>query len=365
MVAMADWLPGRAVRCLEPKENRAMTVRWKPLVILSGLFLVVALIGVVAITLTLVPRSTQSFLRRARVAHNAGRFEEAEIDFKQALQIDAKDATVHDEFASFYRDWAKHAPAEKRAVLVNERHNHLESAVKFDKAIKGPRLELLKDALRDDLVAESNYWAKEVLKVESENLDAHFVLALEALENRTPNVPDVRRHLEVLEKKKAPAIRRLLVRAKLAESTGEKGARDEAFEQARAIKLGPESDPVDRMAGLRIISLAIRVEADLARLDREVSSMLRQVNDLAQADEVAPARVARVRMLLEQTQRALILRSGRVTAAARKGIDRQVDAIEVQLESMFQLALGGDHDPDLQTYLAYADHLRGQGQPNR
>ena len=62
-----------------------MTVRWKPLVILSGLFLLVALIGVVAITLTLVPRSSQSFLRRARMAHDAGRFEEAEIDFKQAL----------------------------------------------------------------------------------------------------------------------------------------------------------------------------------------------------------------------------------------------------------------------------------------
>src|ERR1700733_10637757 len=197
-----------------------MTVRWKPLVILSGLFLVVALIGVVAITLTLVPRSSQSFLRRARLALNAGRFEEAEIDFKQALQIDAKDATVHDEFASFYRDWAKHSPADKRAALLNERHNHLESAIKFGGAIKGPRLELLKEALRDDLVPESNYWAKEVLKVEPEDLDAHFVLALETLENRTPNVPDVRRHLEVLEKKKAPAIRQLLVRAKLAESTG-------------------------------------------------------------------------------------------------------------------------------------------------
>ncbi len=342
-----------------------MTVRWKPLVILSGLFLLVALIGVVAITLTLVPRSSQSFLRRARMALNAGRFEEAEIDFKQALQIDAKDATVHDEFASFYRDWAKHSPADKRAALLNERHNHLESAVKFGGAIKGPRLELLKDALRDDLVPESNYWAKEVLKVEPEDLDAHFVLALETLENHTPNVPDVRRHLEVLEKKKAPAIRQLLVRAKLAESTGETAAREKAFEQARAIKLGPESDPVDRICGLRIVSLAIRVEADPARLDEKVSDMLRQVRDLGQANELGAARLARVRALLEQTQRALILRAGRVAAAARKGIDRQVDAIEVQLESIFQFALATDRDPDLQTYLAYADHLRFRQQRER
>ena len=335
-----------------------MTVRWKPLVILSALFLLVALIGVVAITLTLVPRSSQSFLRRARMAHDAGRFEEAEIDFKQALQLDAKDATIHDEFAGFYRDWAKHAPDDKRAALLNERHNHLESAVKFDKAIKRPRFELLQDALRDDLVPESNYWAKEVFKIEPENLDAHYVLALEALENRTPNVPDVRRHLEVLEKKKAPAIRRLLVRAKLAEATGDKAARDQAFEQARAIKVGSESDPVDRMAALRIVSLAIRVESDPARLAAEVSTMLRQVNDLGKTNELAPAQVAQLRTLLEQTQRALILRSAHVPDVVKKGIDRQVEAIEIDLESIFNLAFAGERESDLQTYLAYADHLR-------
>ncbi len=37
-----------------------MTVRWKPLLILSGLFVAVALVGVVAITVTLVPRSSQA-----------------------------------------------------------------------------------------------------------------------------------------------------------------------------------------------------------------------------------------------------------------------------------------------------------------
>ena len=120
-----------------------MTVRWKPLVFLSGVFLIVGLIGVVAIILTLVPRSTQDILRWARTAREAGRFEDAEIYFKQALQKDAKDAAIHEEFAGLYRDWAKHAPAEKRAALRNERIKHLRSAVKYDKAIKGPRIELL------------------------------------------------------------------------------------------------------------------------------------------------------------------------------------------------------------------------------
>ena len=92
-----------------------MTVRWKPLVFLSGVFLIVGLIGVVAIVLTLVPRSAQDTLRRARTSREAGRFEDAEIYFKQALQKDANDAAIHEEFAGLYRDWATHAPAEKKA----------------------------------------------------------------------------------------------------------------------------------------------------------------------------------------------------------------------------------------------------------
>ncbi len=31
----------------------------------------------------------------------------------------AKDAAIHEEFAGLYRDWAKHAPAEKRSSLRN------------------------------------------------------------------------------------------------------------------------------------------------------------------------------------------------------------------------------------------------------
>src|SRR4051812_6139683 len=76
MVSGAADLPRRAVRRLEPKENRPMTVRWKPLLILSGLFLVVALIGVVAIILT-APRSSQSILKQARAARGNSRFEDA------------------------------------------------------------------------------------------------------------------------------------------------------------------------------------------------------------------------------------------------------------------------------------------------
>ncbi len=108
-----------------------MTVRWKPLLVLSGLFLVVALVGVVAITLSLVPRSSQGILKMARGAREAGRFENSEIYYKQALQLEPKNAAIHEEFAGLYRDWMNHAPADKKAALRSEWLEHLVSATKI------------------------------------------------------------------------------------------------------------------------------------------------------------------------------------------------------------------------------------------
>jgi len=342
-----------------------MTVRWKPLMILSGLFLAVALVGVVAITLTLVPRSSQGILSRARAARDANRFEDAEIYYKQALQLEAKNAAIHQEFAGLYRDWSRLAPAAKKPALRNERLDQLLSAVKFDKALKGPRQELLKEAMNEDLVADTTYWAKEMLKVEPDNLDAHYALAVGALDDRTPNVPEARRHFNVLEEKQAPPFRRLWIRAKLADTTADVPARDTALAQAGTLALPTDSEPVDRIAGLRILTLAIRSETDAARLDGQVRNMLQQVKQLCRTEDLAPARVARLRSFLEQTQRTLIERTAKVASPNQKSIEGLVDAIEVELEAIFKLALSGDREPDLQTYLTYADHLRFRQQRDR
>jgi cellulose synthase operon protein C len=342
-----------------------MTVRWKPLLILSGLFLAVALVGVVAITLTLVPRSAQGILARARSAREAGRFDDAEIYFKQALQLEAKNAAIHEEFARLYREWAAVAPAERQTALRNERLQHLLDAAKYDKTLRSPREQLLADAMREDLVAESIYWAKDVLGVDSANCDAHYVLAAEAVDGRTPNVPDARRHLDVLEAKNAPLVRRLWIRAKLAEAAGDAQARQEAVEQALKAAVPQEADPVDRMAKLRITCLGIATETDRGRLDGQLRSLHEQVTELSQAQRLAPGRVKRIRVWLEQAQRALSQRAGKLAGPEKKAASAFVDAIDVDLESIFKLALAGDKDADLQTYLSYAEHLLFRSQRER
>ena len=210
-----------------------MTVRWKPLLILSGLFLVVALVGVVAITLDAGAALLAGHPQDGARAREAGRFENSEIYYKQALQLEAKNAAIHEEFAGLYRDWMNHAPPRSRRRSVTIGWNTSSSATKSDKAAKGPRQQLLKDAMSQDLAGDAVYWAKDLLNVDADNLDAHYVLAAEALEARTPNVPEIRRHLKALDDKKASPIRRLWIRAKLADTNGDASGRDEAFAQAR------------------------------------------------------------------------------------------------------------------------------------
>ena len=69
-----------------------MTVRWKPLLVLSGLFLVIAVAGLVAIVFALVPRDSAEILRLARAERAAKQFEQAEIQYQRALQQDPHDA---------------------------------------------------------------------------------------------------------------------------------------------------------------------------------------------------------------------------------------------------------------------------------
>ena len=219
--------------------------------------------------------------------------------------------------------------------------------------------------MREDDVPSSNYWAAEVLNVEAQNFDAHYTLAVAALEIRPPNLPEARRHLEVLTKKNGSPIRLLLVRAMLAEASGDVAGRGAALAQARATTLKPDAEPVDCLAGLRITAMTIRFETDPVRLDEQVGAMLKQVKEMGTGGDLAPPRVARLRFLLERTQKSLMEKSATATASTKKGLERLVDAIETEVESVFKAALSASDEPDLQTYLAYADHLKLRHQRNR
>ncbi len=336
-----------------------MTVRWKPLLILTGLFFVVAVIGVAALVWTWSPRSAQGILNQARVSAAERRFENAEIYFKQALQIDPKNPAIHLEFADLYRDWSRSAPADKHESLRNERTAQLVSAAKVDKSGRGPRVQLLEIAMAQDIAADAVYWAREVLKVEPGNPDAHYVLAVDELESRSPNIPEVKRHLKALREGQAPPCRRALIAALLARSTGDDKGLDEALALARSISLPAAASPIDRLALVRTETVEIQTQKNQEKLAGQVKKLIEQVRQIVADPDLAPGRITRLSQVLEQTQRALAMsrpqdaRPGQPAAP-----DPLTDAIEVELEGIFRKGLSASQKSDLQVYMSYAEHLR-------
>src|SRR5258708_4042882 len=151
-----------------------MTVRWKPLLILSRLFVVIAGMGPVAMAYPRVPRGSADIRPVARAERAAKRYDNALVHYRRALQKDGKNAMIHEEMATMFADWAQSAPAEKKAELRAARLGALVEAAKYGKTLKGPRRQLLEDAMQHDEVAQCVYWAKEVLSVEPANADAHY-----------------------------------------------------------------------------------------------------------------------------------------------------------------------------------------------
>ncbi len=215
--------------------------------------------------------------------------------------------------------------------------------------------------MNEDLVPESLYWAKEVLKLEPDDPDAHFVLAVDALEGRTPNVPEARRHLKVLEEKKAPLVRRLWIRAKLADATGDAGRpQPRPSRRAASLILAADCPPIDRITWLRIVTLADPHAKPIPpRSAARCRRCSRQVKQLTEAHGLAPARVARLRTFLEldpaRLDRALV--QGR-PRADRAEFDRQVEAIEARPRGHLQARTLRRAGARPATFLSYADHLR-------
>ena len=181
--------------------------------------------------------------------------------------------------------------------------------------------------MAQDNTAESLYWAREVLKVDADNTDAHYVLAAEDLETRSPNVPEVKRHLKVLDDHNAPAIRRALVRAKLAQATGDDRGRDEALHEGRSASLAPGADMIDRIARVRLEALDIQCQVQIqsqsetARLGDRVKTLLAHVKELTAIPDIDPGQVTRLSQVLEQTQRTLAARSSK----GKKTGDRAIE----------------------------------------
>jgi len=342
-----------------------MTVRWKPLLVLSGLFAVFAVVGIAAIAYTLLPQRPSDILPAARAARTAGQFDKAQIHYQRALQLDGKNPAVHEEMAAMFAEWAKKAPAQKQPEILGWRLASLAEAAKYGKTLREPRRELLAAAMDHDDSAETLHWAKEVLTLEPENVDAHFALASEALDLRVPDSSEAKRHLPLLESGKAAPVRVASIKARIAKAAGDAGALETVLAAARSLSLPAEAGPVDRTALVRLRALDVETTTDPALLADRVKALKAEAQALAASPQIAPNRIMRLSLLLEQVQKSLTLTAAKGDPSAKGAVDALGDSIEGDVESIFQRALSAATKTDLHVYLVYADHLRYRGKRDR
>ncbi len=337
-----------------------MSVRWKPMILLSALFVLIAAMGLLAITSTLVQSSAEEILLQARAEVKDGKFDRAKIQYERALQRDPRNAAIHAELAGMLERWSEKSP-DLRAKLRPMWIHQLVEAAKYGPQLPGPRQELLADALRREESGESLYWARELIPLDRENLDACYVLAAEALEQQPAKVDEAKPYLEKLVAREPGRARTLWLQARVAEESRDEAALGPVREAFRTSR--PTVDPVDQLARLRLRVFDLRKTENPDLLATRVEALQKELAAVV-IDETAPARVRLVSTLLEQAQ-------GHLAEVAARQPDQKgpIEALGQSLESVadatYKKAIEASGQTDLRPYLAFAESLLVRNQGDR
>ena len=341
-----------------------MTVRWKPLLVLSGLFLVTAVLGLLAIVYAMVPRGSADLLGQARAERLTKGYDRAVVRYRQALQKEGKDPAIHLEMAEMYAEWAAgEVSAEKRAELHALQLRSLAEAARYGKTLAEPRRRLMLDALRQDEGAEAQHWAEELLAIAPKDLDALYVMADKALSDGAPDLAGARKSLEALEVEQPPRVRTDWVRARLAKLAREDGQLAEVLARARQTALPPTADPVDRLALLRLRVMDTEATDSAADLTERVGTIREEARALIDAADAPPARATVVGELLDRVGTILTQASDQADEADKRLLAPATEAVEQAVEAAFRKATESSKGADLRVARSYASHLlvRGKG----
>ena len=300
---------------------------------------------------------TADILARARVERKSKEYDKAKLDYQRALKLDGRNPAIHEEMADLYQEWARQAPPEKKAELRGLYLASLTAAANNGSKQAGPRRRMLAEAIRQDDVIEQVRWAKSLAPLDPTNADAHYVLAADALDGTSPNIPELRRHQKVLDAEVPRRVRGEWVAARAAAQTNDKPRLDEILKKSRALTLPADADPTDRMALLRLRALDVATTVDVSGLAGPVELVAREALSASSEPEIPSTRIARISLLIEEVQKSLI-RRGMETPSSQDRLKTFADTLDAAAETIFQKSLDVKGGAELTVYLAYADHLR-------
>ena len=334
-----------------------MTVRWKPLLILSGLFVVVALAGLMTIATVMGSRGSSDFIARARAERKAKEYEKAKLDYQIALKSDSRNAAIHEELADLCQEWLLEAPPEKKAELRNLYVAALTSAANHGAKRVEPRRRLLTEAMRKDDQVEQVRWAKALAPIDPNDSDAAFVLASEELDTISPNLGEVRRFLKILDAETPRRVRTDWIAARVFAASNDKEQLGKVLAQVRTTVLPENASPIDRMALLKLRAIDLGETQETVAVADRVEAVKRDALAASNDPEIPSTRIARISLLIEEVQRGLIAR-GIERTDDREKLNTYGDSLDGAAEEIFQKSLAVKGGAELNVYLAYADHLR-------
>lgn len=336
-----------------------MTVRWKPLLILSGVFVVIAAIGLLAFSYSM-NSGAQDLVELARAAKASGQLNEAVIHYRRALQREPRAAAIHWELAQVQAEQVAGLSGSAREQALADWRGTLVEAATYDRGMLEPRLALLRLALERGEMSEAGRWADEVAALAPEQPEAAYVRGLMAVEADNAQLAKARECLAILEQSQPRLPRADWLAYKIAERTSPA----EAAEVLKRVRAAVEPDKLaipDRLALIRLRALDLGKAEDpedqLIRADR-----LRQtIHHLIDRHPMTPLILHQVNVVVEEAQRRL-----KQLLVARPELANQakphLEALEADLTALFETALadGGDN-PDLRILQIHADHLMFKG----
>ncbi len=337
-----------------------MTVRWRPLIILSGLFVTVALVGLVGFVMLTGPKSAEELLDQARAARSEGRLDFAETYYRKALMRDSKNAAIYLELAACLEDRIDQATTEAKPKLEVDRLSALVNAAQYGATALEPRRLLLDEALRNDGLGEQYRWAREVVSLDPNDPNAQYVVARHALATTPPELGEARDALERLENVAPDQLRTRWVATELAILS-----QDEETIQTLLDPSILESTPADEP----LIDQSCRLDLLVLRTDRLLSSG-NLVDENTARDLIAPTIEVATKILnhpdltasqvVEVASHAKSLR----TALQRIKSDQTEELLTplaVVVEQGFRAILERGDEPRLWVHRALAEHLRDRG----
>ena len=197
-----------------------MNVRWKPLLILSGLFVCTAVAGVAVWVLGFgagANENPEKIMAEARAEREAGQFDRALIQYRRALQASGgTDAAIHQEIAAMHAEALKKATTpEQKAELKVNRYRALAEAARLDRRGMEPRRVLMQESLAEGEEADALRWAEELIVLDPKDNDAAYLMAIKFLDRKAQDLNKARRYIDQINDKQPNSWRLVMLKAEL------------------------------------------------------------------------------------------------------------------------------------------------------